>query len=814
MDDNHSLIVDNNDTNGDHTNANHTNRSETIEVTTVVTESSSSSPQGPRSFMMKEIYTKYPWPLTLPRCDRFTATMDRPEHSHYTLRELEQVEIFVHKAISTYHHSEEHDDDDNKKDSNNITSSSSSSPRNGSSITNHHRHKAYDSIIETIRDRNNHNGMLGKLFIALRTGGNGTTLQYMTTSAPTTTSTTTTPTKSVTYQQQFIKEQNRIYKHAKLIHHIVRFMPFYFENNKKKQEQEQEQNSNNHDNNNMKNNQEMIIQKEPQQQQLANDNDYYIADAYFHLIIALVSSNAIFLLPVLHSLWQKCTNYHPLYERHKIEMTYRYHATFTKLFYIIPKASHEMITIMTSNAPVIYQPIATILYYYQQCFILLRHYKNSSSTYDDHHDHNNDDEESSYYYIPRSPIYKLLLDVCIELDVAIKLQEDDKEDEGDNDHEEEKNNKDEQEKVTVAVSAEEDIQQQKKEEDNKNDDYDKKSPQQPKRPKSEFEKQQQDMIIKLDILLYLLMEETEEYCQYNRSLCDPRISSLSVLPEITSSSSVVTATNTVGLLVQQQQRRRLRHIFDILFSAFKSNIIMTHQTKFVQFLLFHLCGYEIQLLSSSSSSTSTDHHEVDKKNEKNESSSSSSSPPAHSNDDVPPDLIMSSSSKPIPTPSSSSVEAASFVEHSHLHSSDSSNNSHDAILLYRLFATKLIDMMFDPTRSIMIRQTSSCYLASYICRAQYVCTETAWEAVVALLRWAETYTNKYQNGRHSRSHSNHNNHIDDDNDNDDDTNRDDQCNLHALFYTVCQSAFYIMCFRGKDDQHHDDENTINVIIID
>ena len=29
-------------------------------------------------------------------------------------------------------------------------------------------------------------------------------------------------------------------------------------------------------------------------------------------------------------------------------------------------------------------------------------------------------------------------------------------------------------------------------------------------------------------------------------------------------------------------------------------------------------------------------------------------------------------------------------------------------------------------------------------------------------------------------------------------NKREQCEMHSLFYTVCQAAFYVMCFRGKE----------------
>ena len=112
-----------------------------------------------------------------------------------------------------------------------------------------------------------------------------------------------------------------------------------------------------------------------------------------------------------------------------------------------------------------------------------------------------------------------------------------------------------------------------------------------------------------------------------------------------------------------------------------------------------------------------------------------------------------------------------------------SNPELDSVL-YREFAAKLIDIVLDPYRATMTRQTGACYLASFISRANYVCAETASEAVDALLRWAEAYIQSV--GDVVPVHA---------------ADSREQSRLHALFYTDCQSAFYIMCFRGVEVVH-------------
>lgn len=136
--------------------------------------------------------------------------------------------------------------------------------------------------------------------------------------------------------------------------------------------------------------------------------------------------------------------------------------------------------------------------------------------------------------------------------------------------------------------------------------------------------------------------------------------------------------------------------------------------------------------------------------------------------------------------------------------------------LYRGFSAKLIDFFFNPSYAGDVpRQTVVCYLASFVSRASYVCPETVCECIAALLRWAEVYISAQQqqpsNGGNNTTPT---------------VNRSmrrlstttsmgntqNQCEVHTLFYTACQAAFYMMCFRGveaisyyrKACQHKDD----------
>ena len=115
--------------------------------------------------------------------------------------------------------------------------------------------------------------------------------------------------------------------------------------------------------------------------------------------------------------------------------------------------------------------------------------------------------------------------------------------------------------------------------------------------------------------------------------------------------------------------------------------------------------------------------------------------------------------------------------------------------LYRGFSAKLIDVFFNPSYAGDVpRQTVVCYLASFVSRATYVCPETVCECIAALLRWAEIYVTAQESQKKKgrtplrRSVSSALS-I---------SAQQQPCEVHALFYTSCQAAFYLMCFRGVE----------------
>ena len=100
--------------------------------------------------------------------------------------------------------------------------------------------------------------------------------------------------------------------------------------------------------------------------------------------------------------------------------------------------------------------------------------------------------------------------------------------------------------------------------------------------------------------------------------------------------------------------------------------------------------------------------------------------------------------------------------------------------LYREFVSKLLQTIVDPYRSTSTRSISACYLASFVSRASFVGVDTVCESISALVSYAEAYVDSLH--LHAIRA----------------TDARLQSDQHSLFYTVCQAAFYIMCFRGNE----------------
>lgn len=172
-------------------------------------------------------------------------------------------------------------------------------------------------------------------------------------------------------------------------------------------------------------------------------------------------------------------------------------------------------------------------------------------------------------------------------------------------------------------------------------------------------------------------------------------------------------------------------LFNILLDAFNTSIHTTHRSKYVQFLLFYLCGLEDELSRKEKIECLSDYDKI-----------------------------------------------------------------------YRKFGSLLLTNIFLNRKS---RQYSVCYLASFIARASYVNPATICESISALLRWGCDYidnryhyvvassTNVMEKRRHQSDNNNGSNYPDLDK-----QTWKEQMKTHSLFYTVCQAAFYMICFRGKE----------------
>lgn len=178
--------------------------------------------------------------------------------------------------------------------------------------------------------------------------------------------------------------------------------------------------------------------------------------------------------------------------------------------------------------------------------------------------------------------------------------------------------------------------------------------------------------------------------------------------------------------------------YDILLHIFESYIMMTHKSKFVQFIILFLCGRFQQSLA---------HFTLDS--------------------------------------ATCSTTATSIATDAHTDP------------LYREFASNLINKILDVRQANIYRQVSTCYLASFISRAQYVNDQTVCETVAVLLQWAHHYIDQFD--RSSASTSNNRAAA---------VDSSNMSVVHGVFYSICQAAFYIMCFRGADAWLHYD-NTMN-----
>jgi RNA polymerase I-specific transcription initiation factor RRN3 len=177
-------------------------------------------------------------PLHIPPFIETTVSVEQDDATRFVLskcqlpprKEFEPVETFVANAVKEQHEFK----------SDNVPVQS------------------YKGILDAIRFKNDP-VMLQRLLLALRTAGNGTTLQFLASSAS---------------------------KHARLIHNIVRLNPFLVPATTPT----------------------TTVGADQETQPSQSVVNYDLPDAYLHLMMALVSANSLFLVPTMTSLWNFLTS--------------------------------------------------------------------------------------------------------------------------------------------------------------------------------------------------------------------------------------------------------------------------------------------------------------------------------------------------------------------------------------------------------------------------------------------------------------------------------------------------------------------------
>lgn len=180
------------------------------------------------------------------RLDKQGACYLLPKCHHPPQEEMNPVENFVEKAVKEF----------------------MELPDNDTSRSN-----SYRVLVGTIKTKNDP-PMLYKIFLAIRTAGNGSTLHQL---------------------------SGNPAKHGQLMHVLLRFNPFVApfkparSDSKKGQPKTPEKESSDRD--------------EEWAKMTKCFEDYSLADAYFHLILALISANSVNAVPAITAVWKLLVAY-------------------------------------------------------------------------------------------------------------------------------------------------------------------------------------------------------------------------------------------------------------------------------------------------------------------------------------------------------------------------------------------------------------------------------------------------------------------------------------------------------------------------
>ncbi|GMH99896.1 hypothetical protein TrVE_jg6091 [Triparma verrucosa] len=107
--------------------------------------------------------------------------------------------------------------------------------------------------------------------------------------------------------------------------------------------------------------------------------------------------------------------------------------------------------------------------------------------------------------------------------------------------------------------------------------------------------------------------------------------------------------------------------------------------------------------------------------------------------------------------------------------------------IYRAFASFLLNLSLSPSLPPIKRGSAVSYLASFLSRSNFVDAGTISETLHVLLSWTDEYFNNYRSPHSSPPSSPRSSPT---------RPGSPRVQDHTVFYNVCQSIFYLMCFRG------------------
>ena len=130
--------------------------------------------------------------------------------------------------------------------------------------------------------------------------------------------------------------------------------------------------------------------------------DYRMADAYLHLLLAFLSSNSVFLHPILSHLWKMLALSKTVERTGRLaeERTNRLHGAIRSALRICPRGHTELFPIVQRSMPFRNAPIKTIVWYCKQCLTVLESVPSM-----------------------QRQVFDLLIEKALEIDVEIRIDD-------------------------------------------------------------------------------------------------------------------------------------------------------------------------------------------------------------------------------------------------------------------------------------------------------------------------------------------------------------------------------------------------------